>query len=661
MVPRENIDRRPRRLNAFPLNRSGPAPITQLYERVQPAKLQALLADAVAHHRAGRLADADILYRKARSAAPRHFDVLHLSGLAAYQLGNVADAVDWLERAHRLDRKSVVCEMRLGLALLMAGRVADAEAHLRTVVKRQPDFFEGWDNLAYFLKLQDRLAEAVACHQQATKLKPDNAPAWYNFGLSLSLSGRPADALQCHDRALAADPGYALARFGRAQALHQLHRMAEAVAEYGKFLEVQPDHHEARSYRLFALHSLEGVSREETFAAHVEYGRVTGHPAGMARTFPNAPEANKRIRLAILSPDLRAHSCAYFLEPLLRHLDPAQVELYLYHDHFRKDAISERLQKLAVVWREFVGKSDAVVEATIRGDAPDVLVDLAGHTGMSNRLPLFARRLAPVQITYLGYPDTTGLPAMDYRFTDEVADPTGEADRFASEQLVRFAPTAWTYCAADDAPAVATHARGGQPFTFGCFNNLAKITEAMLGTWAKVLAGVPGSRLLVKGPGLGESDVRSEYSQRLVRAGIPADRFELLERTTDTASHLALYHRVDVALDTFPYHGTTTTCEALWMGVPVVTLEGDRHMARVGASLLTAVGHPEWIAKTAESYVAIARGLAADRPHLEKIRAGLRSELAQSPLGQHRAQAERFEAAIRSCWRRWCVKTAAAA
>lgn len=628
---------------------------------MQPAKLQALLAEAVAHHRAGRFARAEPLYRQARTAAPKHFDVLHLSGLLAYQQGNAAAAVDWLTRAHRIDRKSAVCEMRLGLALLLAERAAEAEAHLRAVVKAQPGFFEGWDNLAYCLKVQDRLAEAVTSHQQATRLKPDSAPAWYNFGLTLSLLGRPADALACHERALAAEPSYALARFGRAQALHQTHRIAEAVGDYGKFLEVQPDHHEARSYRLFALHSLEGVSREELFAAHVEFGRQVGVQAESSRGFSHARDPLKRLRVAILSPDLRAHSCAYFLEPLLRHLDPAHFELYLYHDHFRKDAISDRLRQVAAVWREFVGKSNAMVETTIRTDAPDVLIDLAGHTGMTNRLPLFARRLAPVQITYLGYPDTTGLAAMDYRFTDEIADPPGDADRFATERLVRFAPTAWTYAPPPDTPEIAPASGGAQPLTYGCFNNLAKITDTMLATWSRILAAVPGARLLLKGPGFSEPGVREHYLTRLARAGIAPDRVELLERTLETAAHLAVYHRVDVALDTAPYHGTTTTCEALWMGVPVVTLAGDRHMSRVGPSLLTAVGRREWIAQSAEDYVRIAISLAEDRKQLGIIRGGLRAEVAASPLGRHQEQAARFGAALRACWREWCEKPAAAA
>ncbi len=627
---------------------------------MNPAKLQSLLQSGVVHHRAGRLSEAENIYRQVRVLAPKNFDVLHLSGLVAYQQDRLPAAVDLLTRALRIDPRAHVCEMRLGLALLASGRASEAEEKFRHVVETQPAFSEGWDNLAYLLKTQDRLAEALACHEKAVTLKPDASTAWYNYGLTLSLIGRFADALRCHERALAADPTYAMARFGRAQALHQMDRIPEAVENYRAFLALKPGNHEARSYLLFALHCLDGVDRDQLFAEHVAFGRAVG--AFPAPVLPNPPDPARRLRVAILSPDFRTHSCAYFIEPLLRGLDREHFELFLYHDHFREDAMSARLRELAATWRNFVGLPMAVVEKTIRGDAPDILIDLAGHTGMTNRLPLFARRLAPVQITYLGYPNTTGLPAMDYRFTDAVADPVGEADRFATEKLVRFAPTAWTYAPSADAPLpVARAADAGAPVVFGCFNTLAKITDEMLSLWGNLLGAVPDSRLLLKGAGLSQPEIRARYVERLARLDVPVDRVELVDRTPDTASHLALYHRIDVALDTFPYHGTTTTCEALWMGVPVVTLAGDRHMSRVGVSLLNAIGHPEWVANSAESYLEIASGLAADRARLARWRTELRGELARSPLLDHAGQAERFAATLRDCWTAWCADRAKAA
>ncbi len=622
---------------------------------MSPSKLQSLLQQAVALHREGQLDAAEKLYRQVRAAVPKHFDTLHLSGLLAYQQGRIADAVDLLTRAHQLDRKSVVCEMRLALALIAAGRSRDAEAHLRRAIERSPEYCEGWDNLAFCLKTQDRLAEAVEYHQRAVALKPDFANGWYNYGLTLSLLGYPEKALPCHERALAADPNFAPARFGRAQALHLSHRLAEAVEEYSRFLASHPQSLEARSCRLFALHHVDGISRDALFAEHVSYGRILG-PAPVV-ALPHDPAPHRRLRLAVLSPDLREHSCAYFLEPLLRHLDPAAFELYLYHDHFRTDAVSARLQSLAAVWRNFVGQPDHAVEQAIRTDAPDILIDLAGHTGSTCRLPLLARRLAPVQITYLGYPNTTGVAAMDYRFTDAIADPVGEADAFATERLVRFSPTAWCYSAPVNSPAPnpAPSARGG-PVTFGCFNTPAKLTDATLAHWARLLAAVPTARLLFKGAGLDEPAGRERALARLAQCGVPIDRVDFLGRTASTADHLACYHRVDIALDTFPYHGTTTTCEALWMGVPVVTRAGDRHVSRVGASLLTAVGHPEWIARDEADYIRIAAALASDPAQLLATGSALRAQLQASPLMDHPGQAARFGAALRDCWQAWCAK-----
>ena len=572
----------------------------------------------------------------------------------------MTDAVELLQRALRLDAKSAACEMRLGAALLAAGRAGEAEQRLRHVVAVAPTMSEGWDNLAYLLKTQDRLAEALTCHEKAVTLQPRNTVAHYNHGLTLSLFGRYPEALACHERALAIDPRYALARFGRAQALHQADRIAEAVIDYRKFLVLEPRHTEARSYLLFALHCLSGISRQELFDEHVLFGR-TLPPAPLVQ-LPNFPDPERRLRVAILSPDLRTHSCAYFLEPLLQHLDRQSIELYLYHDHFREDATSGRLRSLATVWRNFVGMPALGVETQIRADRPDIIIDLAGHTGMTNRLPLFARRIAPVQITYLGYPNTTGVPAMDYRFTDALADPNGEADRFVTEKLIRFSPTAWTYDPPMDAPEpVRPTPDGAAPVVFGCFNTPAKITDDMLLLWARLLAATPGSRLLLKGAGLGDEPVRVRYRERLARVGVPVEQVDLMDRVAGTAFHLAVYGQVDIAVDTFPYHGTTTTCEALWMGVPVVTLAGDWHMSRVGVSLMTAAGHPEWVAETPDDYVRIGTQLAAAVEQRQVLRSTLRDDLRRGPLLDHVGQSQRFSAALRECWRDWCRKSAASA
>lgn len=626
---------------------------------MQPAKFHSQLQAATTHHRAGRIAEAELIYRQLRVAAPRHFDVLHLSGLAAYQQGRLPEAFDLLGRAHRVDPRHSVCELRLAAALLAAGRLIDAEKHLRHALALKPDLVEGWDTLATCLKAQDKLVEAAECHAKAVAIKPDFALGWVNYGFTLRLLNRPDEALACHQRALDVDPGFAPARFGRAQAWQLLHRPREAVAEYDAFLALEPQSLEARSNRLFALHNLEEISREQLFAEHVAYGRAL-KPAPAPR-FGRSLEPQRRLRIAFLSPDLREHACAYFLEPLLRHLDRESFEIYLYHDHFREDAVSARLRPLGRVWRNISGQSTEQVETAIRADAPDILIDIAGHTGITNRLPVLHRKVAPVQVTYLGYPDTTGVPAVDYRFTDAIADPVDDGDQLATEKLVRFAPTAWAYLPSGDAPEVAAlPALDSGAVTFGCFNDLAKITDSALAAWSRVLAGVPGARLRVKGTGLGEPVTRAWMERRMVAAGIAVERVELFERTPDLKSHFALYHGVDIALDAFPYNGTTTTCEALWMGVPVVTLRGDRHVARVGASLMTAIGHADWIAEDVEGYVCLATEWARRLPELAMLRAGLRGDMRRSPLLDHAGQADSFGAALRECWAIWCERQAPA-
>jgi protein O-GlcNAc transferase len=626
---------------------------------VSSAKLQSLLQSGLAHHSAGRLAEAEAFYRQARAAAPQHFELILLSGLVAYQAGRVSDALEFLGQAVRQAPRHASAVMHHGLALLAANRPAEAERQLRRATELQPTLTEAWDNLAYFLKTQNRLADAITCHERALTLAPGSASSWYNYGLTLSLCGREHEALSCHDRAIAADPKYAKARFGRAQALQQTHRIAEAVAEYDRFLILQPQHHEARSYRLFALQYLDGLTRERMLEEHREFGRAVGFPAPSSPG--RLPDPARRLRVAFLSPDLRGHSVAYFIEPLIRHLDPAQFDVWLYHDHFCEDAVSQRLKALAAGWRNFVGQPASAVAAAIKADAPDLIVDLAGHTGL-NRLPLLARRLAPVQISYLGYPNTTGVPAMDHRFTDETADPAGEADAFATERLVRFSSVAWAYQPSGDAPSVSpSPGATAETVTFGCFNNPAKITDATLTLWGRVLAAVPGSRLRLKGTGFGHPTVRARYEARLAHCGLAVSRVDLLERTPDATSHLALYHTIDVAFDTFPYHGTTTTCEALWMGVPVVTMTGRDHRARVGTSLLTAVGHPEWCASDAEDFVRVAVALALDPVRRAELRRSLRAEMAASPLLDHAGQAAKFGAALRGCWAAWCERSASKA
>jgi predicted O-linked N-acetylglucosamine transferase (SPINDLY family) len=568
--------------------------------------------------------------------------------------------------------------MRLGVALAAAGQHAEAVTQLRTVVEATPADAEAWNSLAFSLRAVGQNTEALAAYEKtvqlkpdyfdaidrlgalvsdlkglsagipyfrrAVALKPDYAGAWCNLGLALTFERKYKEPLNCFARALAIDPKLVPAQVGRGLVYQQSYRLKEALATYTDALKLQPENPEARTGKLLTLNYLSGLNRSEVFNEHVEFGRVLNIEPAQIQSLGRSD--GSRVRLAFLSPDLRTHSVAYFLEPILRYLNRAQFEVILYHDHFQVDAMSERLRGLADLWRNFVGQAHASVEATIRSDAPDILVDLAGHTG-SNRLPVFARRVAPVQISYLGYPNTTGLREMDYRLTDAITDPDEEDQRFHTEKLIRFAPCAWAYLPPENAPAPVKPVTA--EVTFGSFNNFAKASDDTLRLWGRVLAGVPDSRLLLKAHCLDDPELGEIVEGKLKLLGIDRSRIELLDRTPNLQSHLALYNRVDIALDTFPYHGTTTTCEALWMGMPVVTLVGDRHASRVSASLLTAAGHPDWIAHSEDEYARIAIELANDPTRRASLRSSLRDDLRRSLLLDHASHAAHFGAALLAC------------
>jgi predicted O-linked N-acetylglucosamine transferase (SPINDLY family) len=651
---------------------------------MRPTPLQLALQQAIAHHQAGRFAAAYALYQQVQRKGPALFDGWHLGGLAALQLGRLEESVSHLERARVLQPKSAVCHMRLGVARRMRGELAQAEQVLRRAAELDPRLPESWEHLAVVYDLSGRLPQALEAAQVAARLKPDDqaafsrvaqllgrmqgwatalpllqeavvrwprvADTWKDLGTVQACLHEAEAALVSLDRALALEPGFTAARLGRALALQESFCIPEAVAEYEEVLRAEPAHPEAGSARLLCLNYLDTVTAEVLRDAHFGYGRaqVAGLPVPPVGRAPVLADG-RPLRVAVVSGDFRRHAVASFFEPLLAHPRAAGIEVWLYHDHAVVDEVSRRLQGLASQWRHMGGLANGAVEALLRSDAPDVLIDLAGHTGL-NRLPLYARRVAPVQIAYLGYPNTTGLAAMDYRFTDAFADPVGQTDAYYTEQLIRYAPCAWTYQPPADAPAPALPpCASGAPVTFGSFNNPAKLNGQTLRLWARVLQAVPGSRLLLKGHGFDGTGLREQLAARFAAVGVERSRLEMMDRTRSSQAHLELYARVDVALDPYPYHGTTTTCEALWMGRPLVTLAGDEHRSRVGVSLLNACGHPEWIAATESDYVKIAADLARNPEGLTTLAQGLRSHLTAGPLLGHADQAARFWGAVAAC------------
>jgi len=645
-----------------------------------------LLEEALALHQSHRHDEAERIYAQVRSACPKDFDAWYLSGAMAFQRGGHLEvAVELLQKARKLNAESVECRMFLGMALADAGRYAEAEPHLVRTLKKSPHMAEVWENLARCqkgmglpheaLESLQKLAEiqpmnanvwellgelsavvagfaAAEPHfRKATEIDPGFAIAWSNLGLALlEKSGHVAEGMECLEKALQLDPFLVAASSARALGLQRLYKGEESLDLYNSILWMEPQNARVLSARNMLLNYLPHQDQQSVCEAHKEFGQL--FPQDEFRVFFNPAEPDKKLRVGFISPDFRHHAVAFFLKPLLENLDPERVQTMLYHCHHTEDATSAALRKLTSKWTNLNGVEDDAAAALIQRDAPDILIDLAGHSAM-NRLPLLARGLAPVQITYLGYPNTTGLPAMTHRLVDETTDPIGEADLFAMERLLRFSPCAWTYEPPADAPAPAVPPENA-PITFGSFNNFLKVTDNMLAAWAKILSRVPGSRLFIKSVFLEDSEVRRNVLKRVIGAGIAEERVDISGLLAATPDHLAAYNRVDVALDTFPYNGTTTTCEALWMGVPVVTLAGDRHAARVGLSLLTAIGHTEWAAENEDAYIEKAIALAENRALRNQLRGSLREEFARSILCDYAGQAARFESALRQAWNEWC-------
>ena len=543
-----------------------------------------------------------------------------------------------------------------GLAALRLGREAEGLDLLRESTRREPANPALWLNLGGELLRRGHPEEALSAFRQPA-LRATPGPALLGQGNCLMELDHPAEAEACFGRVPPGQPESLPALHARASALLVLGRWgaARGLLE-GPLAHFGP----ADSTRLFALNYDPALPARAVLAAHAAWGRRFGCPAPP----PVDADPERRLRIGYVSPDFRRHSCAFFFEPLLEAHDPAEVEVFLYSETAREDATTARLKARADHWRPTSGLADAELAAAVRADRIDLLVDLAGHTA-GNRLPVFALRPAPLQLTWLGYPGSTGLACFSGRMTDAWADPPEadppeagspeavlpEADPQPTEPLRRL-PHFLCYGPPEAAPAPGPPpCLGGGPPTFGSFNAPAKLNAGVLDLWARLLQEVPGSRLLLKGRGLGAAAAQEPILEGFRHRGVRPDRIACMGWIPEGDSPLSGYRLVDVALDPFPYNGTTTTCEALWMGVPVVVLAGDRHAGRVGVSLLQAAGLADWIAASAADYLRIAAGLAAAPKRLAELRASLRPRLQASPLCDGAAFARSVEALYRRLWR----------
>jgi predicted O-linked N-acetylglucosamine transferase (SPINDLY family) len=599
----------------------------------------------------GEFVAAEDCYRIVTEESPENAPGWNNLGILQIDMRRHEEACVSLRRAIALDPHFAEAHNNLGNALRELGQHDESLLSFERALLIRPHFAQALNNLGVALSERARFVDAAQYFRRAVEADPEFVEALLNLGACLRNCEELTEAIDCFDKALQLEPDGKKGYNYRGLTLLEVGRVDEGLASLQKALELDPLYTRARSNYLFGLNYRTGISGTEMLAEH----RVFGEPfrSASAPAFPNPREPERRLRIGYVSPDFKRHSCAFFIEPLLAAHDPRAVEVFCYSDVQLPDAVTERIRHCVPQWRDTSKMYDPEFAKAVLDDRIDILVELTGHTG-NNRLSALANRLAPVQMSWLGYPCTTGLEAIGYRITEAVADPVGAADPHYTEALVRL-PHSFLCYRPPEAPAVGPlPSLAGSAFTFGSFNNLPKVNAEVVDTWAEILRRVPGSRLLLKSRALACREPTDRIRQEFVDCGVAGDRIELVGWRRDPAEHLLLYGQIDVALDPFPYNGTTTTCEAMWMGVPALTLAGNRHAARVGASLLTQVGLETFVAGTREDYVAKAVALAAARDDLAKVRETLRERMAASPLCDAAGFARDMEAAYRAVWRDWC-------
>ena len=608
------------------------------------------------------------------------------AGIAAESRGDANAAERYFREAVKADPGSAVAQMNLGIALQGRGNAAAAAAAQSAAVRLDPMLAGAQFNLGRAcLDLQD-MAGAERGFRQALRLRPQFPEAWVGLAETLESAGRLGDALGALDNAIAQREFYVGALFNSALLLRRLGRLDEAQARLRGVPEGHAEYANARTALaallrdlgrveeaieilrplaartsgagtagdefLFTLCFSDRLSDAGLFEAHARAGALMESATPLIRAgFPNTPEPDRVLNIGYLSGDFRRHSVALFIEHLFERHRRDSVKVHAYSSTPQHDAVTARFIAGADVWRDLRGQPDANVAAAILEDRIDILVDLSGHTTPA-RIPVLAARAAPVQMTWLGCNNTTGLKRIDYRISDEVSDPMGLTEALHTERLLRMPHCQWCFRPPADAAGIEPLRDPAVPaFTFGALNQFAKVSQSTIALWIDVLRAAPSARLRIGSVPLGEASER--LAGILTQAGIARTRFDLFHRVALEDYYLH-YRQVDACLDTTPYSGCTTTCDALWFGVPVITLAGVRSVSRSSASILSTLGRPELVARTPAQFTAIAAGLAAAGGWPIAARIALRAKFAACALMDEPLFARDLEALYRRAWRDWC-------
>ena len=643
---------------------------------------------AVKRHTDGQFHEAEALYRKILEVQPNHADALHLYGVLAGQHGNFELSINLIERAIAIAPNMASFYSNLGNAYMGAGRATDAANSYKTASKLESNEIDTLIQMGHSLCKNNQLQEAIPVYTRiielnqnipeahvclgsiylalskfdmaiekfysALKLKPDSFEALNNLGIVYRHIGKMKEAIEVFNRAIHLRPDSVDVYYNFATLLLDYGDLDQALAAYKKTLSINENHIEVHSNLIFALHyhpdfDSETILREcVSWAKKFEYPLLCKNPT---LTYDKSP--NKKLKIGFVSPDLRDHPVGRFLLPLFLHHDNQKYDIFCYSNKNTTDPVALKLQNNAYRWQNIEQLTDQDAADLIRGDQIDILVDLSLHTAY-NRLPLFAHKPAPVQITWLGYPGTTGMSSIDYRITDRYLDPE-ENNQFYSEKSI-YITNYWCYTPPkfdeqldiNELPAFKSGL-----VTFGCLNNSRKISKATIQCWIRLLKEIANSQLLVY---INEGDHRDNFISEFTSNGINASRIQIIGKQS-YQRYFEEYQKIDIALDPFPWAGGTTTCDALWMGVPTITLRGKTAVGRGGASILSNVGLFDFIANSQDEYINIAKKLCSDLDTLASIRSGLREKMQKSPLMDAKQFAKEMERVFRQAWISYCSQS----
>jgi protein O-GlcNAc transferase len=563
------------------------------------------------------------------------------------------EAIPLLEKALEYKPDFALAYNNLGLAYRHLNEPEKEEIQYRQALVQDPQLAEAYCNLGLLLQSQHRNAEALPVLQEAVRLKPDFVEGHRALGSAYKELNRLSEALEALEQALALKPDDPSTYAVLAGVYLQQCRHKEAIQAYRKSAKLAPGVIAFHGNILMGLHYAPDFDPEETLREHKKWGDATqAAVAHLRRPYHRDRDLKRPLRIGYISGDFKLHSVSMFFEHVYNHHDHERFQIYCYSNTPHSDMVTERMKEKADGWRDIYKiRSDVEVAELIHEDKIDILVDLAGHTAY-NRLGVLALKPAPIQVTYLGYPNTTGLTLVDYRITDAYADPPGMTEKYHTEKLMRLPKSFLCYNPVDIFPPVSElPALSAGYITFGCCNNPTKITPNVVAVWAEILKRLPNARILLKNMRYTDSSVREIFWGHFEEHGVDRQRVHLVGDRQSIPEHLQIYNEIDIGLDPFPYNGTTTTCETLWGGAPVVVLAGNAHVCRVGVSILTNVGLPELVAQTPEEYVEIAVNLANDLERLRHLRHNLRDMMEKSPLRDPQGHARALEQAYRQMWK----------